>query len=127
MIKKIKCSITVEASLVMITVLTTIAMLLVVSMSLYDKTLSRCVLIETMELKSHKFEESDYINNGLRLQNCMLSSDGKVMIEEEGITKMMTGNVSAGGYSFEQKRICIRPENLMRAVTLTKIFEAESK
>ncbi|MCQ2400874.1 MAG: hypothetical protein MJ059_03000 [Lachnospiraceae bacterium] len=127
MIKRIKCSITVEASLVMVTVLTTVAMLLVTSMSLYDKVLSRCVLIETMELKSHMSEEADYINNGLRLKNCMLSSDGNVMIEEEAVTKTMKGNVNAGGYYFEQTRVCIRPENLMRAVTLTKIFEAESK
>lgn len=123
--KRLKCSITVEASLVMITVLVTIGMLITVSMSLYDKSLTRCVLLESMELYSHKYEDGDYILNENRLKNCMLSDNGSIMIEGDGITGHMTGKVSSGSIHFEVSKIVARPEKMMRAVTLTKLIEVK--
>lgn len=124
---KINCSLTLEASLVMITVLITIGTFLAVSMSVYDKVLSRCVLLETMELHSHRYEDGDYLSNEARLQNCMLSDDGKITVTVDEITKKATGRVDAGAISFEDERLDIRPEKFMRAVTLTKFLEAGEK
>lgn len=124
--KDLKCSITVEASLIMITVILTLGTLITVSMSLYDKVLSRCVLLETMELYSHRYEDQDYLANEARLENCMLSENGKIVIEEDQMTGITTGKVNTGSYFFEKKITGIKPEKIMRAVTLTKLLEEKS-
>ena len=121
--KRLKCSLTVEASLVMPIVLITVGMLIIVSMSLYDKVLSRSVLIETVELYSHKYDDSDYLGNETRLQNCMLSPGGRITIDEDKISKRIAGESYIKDYSFRFSRSGVRPEKLMRAVTLTKIAE----
>lgn len=121
--KKLKCSLTVEASLVMVIILLAIGSLIIVSMSLYDKVLMRSVLIETMELYSHKYDDTDYMGNEARLQNCMMSSDGRIVIEENKITKKIDGQATINDDSFEYTRSGMRTEQLMRAVTLIKIAE----
>lgn len=121
--ERLKCSLTVEASLVMTIVLITIGMLIIVSMSLYDRVLSRSVLIETVELYSHKYDDTDYMGNEARLKNCMLSSGGRIVIGEDKASKKIAGKSYANDYSFEFSRSGLRPEKLMRAVTLTKIAE----
>lgn len=125
--RKLKCSITLEASLIMPVVLLVLGSLIVISFSLYDKVLSRAVLSETFELYTHSSDESDYAGNEARLENCIMSSGGSVRIEENRLSKKLTGNVSTDTFSFEISRFYIRPESMMRAVTLTKLIEVKEK
>ena len=119
-------SITVEAAFILSIVLFAIASMILVCFSLHDKALSRSVLLETVEISSHRdaslsFDEQFFLNEK-KLENVLCGTKPVMKVDPgEG------GSVTGKDFRYEIRNRHIKPEKLMRMLTLQEIFEPEEK
>ena len=122
-------SITVEASFVMIIVLTVIGTCIMTGFSLHDKVLSRAVLIESVELSSHRRTDGPpaerYSVNEEKLQNVLSGRVPEMTFEENIAGTVTAGEVTGENFCYRMENHHIRVEELLRTLTLTELFSGE--
>lgn len=120
--KNSRGSFTVEAAFIVSISLFAIGTMIVTAFSLHDKALSRAVLIEAVELKSHEAEDADseswYLSEE-KLRNVLSGEVPVLSLTEDG------GTVTGKDFSYQEKSGHIRAEKLLRTLTLLEIFEGE--
>lgn len=119
-------SITVEAAFILSIALLSIGQMILVCFSLHDKALSRSVLLETVEMSSHRGAEMAFdeqlLLNEKKLENVLCGTKPVMKVDPgEG------GTVTGKDFRYEIRNRHIKPEKLMRMLTLQEILEPEEK